>query len=60
MYKLDLFMVFHRIAGADPYGHYDKLKYFGSQLARQFLNERERLSNVQVSEPAYQSKPREK
>ena len=53
-------MVFHRIAGADPYGHYDKLKYFGSQLARQFLNERERLSNVQVSGPAYQSKPREK
>ena len=46
MYKLDLFMVFHRIAGADPYGHYDKLKYFGSQLAWQFLNERERLSYV--------------
>ena len=50
MYKLDLFMVFHRIAGADPYGHYDKLKYFGSQLAWQFLNEREHLSNAQVSD----------
>ena len=50
MDKLDLFMVFHRIAGAGPYGHYDKLKYFGFQLAWQFLNEREHLSNAQVSD----------
>ena len=41
-------MVFHRIAGAGPYGYYDKWKYFGSQLAWQLLNLGERLSNVQV------------
>ena len=52
-------MVFHRIAGAGPYGYYDKWKYFGSQLAWQLIK-----ANVWVmckfQTPASHSRPREK
>lgn len=38
IFKSGFIMVFHRFAGADLYGYYDKWKYFGSQLAWKLLN----------------------